>query len=242
VPDTVALLSSWDKSISLEENLRLARQGNILGKASRSRVQDILKIFHQRYLGDPSVGGALVTLARGGLGTEELIPALYFFSARADRLLHDAVTNIVEPMSQAGQNEVSVDGVSSVISRWVDEGKTFGHWSPATVRRAAEGILTTLRDFGILRGLRRKTISSVYLPPKAFAFIAYELSRHRGSGEQLLHDPEWRLFLLSTVATEKLFLECHQRKLLEYYAIGRVVRIEFGAPTLEEYADGLIER
>src|SRR5207302_11415919 len=40
--DTKALLTHWDDSRSVAENLARARQENLFGKASRSRVEEIL--------------------------------------------------------------------------------------------------------------------------------------------------------------------------------------------------------
>ncbi len=38
-----------------QDNLERLRRENLLGKASRSRVEDILSIFRQRYLSEESV-------------------------------------------------------------------------------------------------------------------------------------------------------------------------------------------
>ena len=48
--DTKTLLAHWDETRSVSENLDRFRRENIFGKASRSRVEDILAIFRQRYL------------------------------------------------------------------------------------------------------------------------------------------------------------------------------------------------
>lgn len=240
--DTKMLLSYWDESLSTEENLHGAYSENIFGKASRSRVKDILAILRQRYFKDPSVSRALVTFVREGLPAEVLHPILYFYALQSDRLLHDVVTEIIGPMRERGETAVHIDYITEVLSGWVREGKTSGDWAPNTTRRVAGGVLCTLRDFGILQGLKKKTICPIYLPLRAFAFTAFELHRRQASGHRLLHDPEWKIFFLSTQAVERFFVEGHQEKLLEYYAAGSVVRIEFAAKTLEEYAYALTQR
>ena len=47
--DTKTLLSHWDVAATGAENLDRIRRENVFGKASRSRVEDILAIFRQRY-------------------------------------------------------------------------------------------------------------------------------------------------------------------------------------------------
>jgi hypothetical protein len=45
-------------------NLDWLRRENVLGKASRSKVEDILAVFRQRFVGEESVIKALVVLTR----------------------------------------------------------------------------------------------------------------------------------------------------------------------------------
>src|SRR6266545_7822678 len=61
--DTKTLLSHWDVRVSIRENLDRMRRENVFGKASRSRVKNILAIFRQRYLREESVTTALVVMA-----------------------------------------------------------------------------------------------------------------------------------------------------------------------------------
>src|SRR5579864_6213584 len=64
IADTKTLLSHWDVGASVGENISRVQQDNVFGKASRSRVEDILAIFRKRYLTEESVTKALVTLVR----------------------------------------------------------------------------------------------------------------------------------------------------------------------------------
>src|SRR5450755_3444348 len=72
IGDTKTLLSHWDVDASVEENISRVRRDNVFGKASRSRVEDILAIFRQRYLTEKSVRRALVILVKGRFPTAAL--------------------------------------------------------------------------------------------------------------------------------------------------------------------------
>jgi hypothetical protein len=90
--DTKTLLAHWDVATSAKENIARLRRENVFGKASRSRVEDILAIFRQRFLTEESVTKAFVALVREKFPAPSLDRILYYFAARADRLLHDVVT------------------------------------------------------------------------------------------------------------------------------------------------------
>ncbi len=234
--DTKMLLAHWDEGVDVATNLDRMRQDNVLGKASRSRVADILAIFRQRYLTDDEVLRALVVLAKGGMPAESLDRILYFQALRSDALLHDVVVDVLGGLVSRGQQDIFTPQVQDWVHRQVIEGKTERPWGEETTERVAQGAMATLRDFGVLQGAVNKRLAPVYLPVPAFAFIAYMLHQRERSGDRLLHDPEWRVFFLTPQAVERFFLEAHQERLLSYHAAGQVIRIEFPAPSLEEYA------
>jgi len=233
--DTKTFLTQWDPDLNIPSNLQRFRQENVFGKASRSRVEDILTIFRQRYLAIPSVTRALVTLAKGRLPAESLDRILYYFAAQADDLLHDVVTEVVWERYAEGKSEITVDALQTALNNWVTEGKTVAAWGTATTLRVAQGLMSTLRDFGVLHGKVKKQIAPVFLPIQAFAFIAFYLKEYQPA-QKLVDHPEWRLFFLSAHTVEQNFMEAHQHKLLEYYAAGTITRVTFPSETIEEYA------
>jgi hypothetical protein len=242
IGDTKTLLSHWDVDASVEQNINRVQRHNVFGKASRSRVEDILAIFRQRYLTERSVTRALVALVRGKFPTAALEHLLYFHSARADQLLHDAVTEILVPLHARGLVDINVQNFQRSLTKWVDEGKTTGHWSEPTIIRISQGLLSALRDFGVLQGAANKKIAPAYFPIESFAYVVFYLKQSQPSGAKLIELPDWKLFFLQREGVERFLFEAHQRDLLEYHVAGSVTRLTFPAKTLEEYANVLAQR
>ena len=242
IGDTKTLLSHWDVGASVDENISRVRRDNVFGKASRSRVEDILAIFRHRYLTEQSVTKALVTLVQKRFPTAALEWLFYFHSARADRLLYDVVTEILVPLHARGWVDINVHAFQQSLAKWVNEGKTTGHWSEPTITRIAQGLLSALRDFGVLQGAVNKKIAPAFLPTESFAYVMFYLKQHQPSGVKLIELPDWKLFFLSREGVERFLFEAHQRSLLEYHVAGSVTRLTFPAETLDEYANVLAQR
>ncbi len=240
--DTKTLLAHWDSGTTAGENLDRIRRENLFGKASRSRVEDILGIFRQRYLKEEPVARALVALVEHRFPAAALDRILYFHSAQSDPLLHDVVAEWLVPLQGRGISDIDVDELHRLLSRWVAEGKTTAGWSGETTQRVAQGLFATLRDFGVLQGAVRKRIAPAYLPVSAFAYVMFYLKQHQPSGARLIEHPDWRLFFLPREGVERFLFEAHQCGLLEYHAAGSVTRLSFPAASLEEYAHVLAER
>lgn len=239
--DTKALLSAWDPGLSVSENLQRIRRQNLLGKTSRSRAEDILAIFRQRYLAEETVARALATIVRHRSNGNILDRILYFHAVRADSLLRDVVIELLVPHRSRGTMQIDVREIEASLRKWVSEGKTSGNWGDSTILRVTQGVLSTLRDFGVLQGAVKKRIAPAYLSLQAFAYIAFYLKQHQPSGAKLLALVDWKLFFLSREGVERFLLEAHQNELLEYHVAGSVTRLTFPATTLEEYANVLTQ-
>jgi hypothetical protein len=243
--DTRTLFSYWNPAQTRTENLTRLRSENVFGKASRSRVEDVLAIFRQRYLGEPGLANALATLVQANAPASVLTPIFYFHAAQSDALLHDIVTDLLAGLQWQGRSEVSAEQVIAFLVAQVRAGRTVGPWSQPTVERVAQGLLSALRDFGVLSGAvnsPKKQLAPMYLPVEAFAYIAFLLDRRLRSGDRVLSSDEWQLFFLSPQLTERFLVEADLHRLLTYNAAGRVVRIDFPTDSIEEYARALAQR
>lgn len=241
LPDTKALLSAWDPGLSVSENLHRIRHQNLLGKTSRSRAEDILAIFRQRYLGENNVVRALARLIKNQCNGNTLERILYFHAVRADSLLYDVVIELLVPQWSRGTMDIDVREIELALRKWVEEGKTSGAWSDYTIRRVTQGVLSTLRDFGVLQGAVNKRIAPAYLSVQAFSYIAFYLKQHQPSGTRLLDLVDWKMFFLPREGVERFLLEAHQHGLLEYHVAGSVTRLTFPVSSLEEYANVLTQ-
>src|SRR4029453_17806064 len=113
----------------VQDKMQRIRRENVFGKGSRSRVEDVLAIFRQRFLTDAAVTRALVVLVREKLPAAALDRILYFHAAVASRLLQDLVTEVLVPLQSRGISDIDVTEIQKPLKQWVDEGKTSGPWS-----------------------------------------------------------------------------------------------------------------
>jgi len=240
--ETKTLLSIWNESASIKANIVRFQHENILGKASRSRANDILTAFRQRYLVDERVMQSLILLIKGRYPADSINQILYFHTAMSDPLIHDFASDMLWSKYHRGLQEVSVDETREWIKKTISSGRTKEPWSEYTIRRSARGLTSALRDFGILRGLRNKRLAPIYVSIGAFCYIAFYLHSIGHYGKSLLESPEWRLFLLDPQDVEQHLIDAHQVHLLEYRAAGSVIRIDFPVGTMEDYCRVILER
>jgi hypothetical protein len=154
--------------------------------------------------------------------------------------LRDIVIEVLYQRHRAGYTDLPIEVVLRAVRAWVAEGKTTTPWGDKTILRVAQNSMAALRDFGVLQGAVNKRLTPIYLPTPSFTLIALWLQQRERSGHLVLQSDDWRLFFLPVEGVERFFIEAHQEHLLTYHAAGSVIRIEFPANDLTEYAHVLL--
>ena len=227
--------TKWQIDMTLLENL--------LGKYTRSRVKDIVfQVFLPRFVnGSPRSAWKIVReLEDRNVPIEILRPVYYWITARNERLIYDFVCEELLFRNERQEQRVTTSDVIAWLKpRLTACGKT---WSEAVTTRVAQGILATLRDFGILEGAVKKRIASVYIPVESFAYIAFAIWREGTTGVNLVDYRDWKLFLFSSEVVERMFLDADRHGLLRYQAAGGIVRIDFSFHSFKEMANAIVAR
>lgn len=242
IDDTILLLSSYDPSKSLSDNVSFVWEENTLAKSSRSRLKDVLRILKERYLIDPDLALALHQFVTMRISHEILYPILFFLTARSDPLIHDLFIDFVYERKRIGVAFISSGEVEQAIQQYVQDGKTTTRWSSQTTIRAAQHFLALLRDFGILEGKVKKQFSPFLIPNESFSFISFYLHKQGLTGQRLVTTDEWKLLFLEKNLVERFYVDCEQDRLLMYNAAWPVIRIDYPKQTLAEYTDVIISR
>jgi hypothetical protein len=240
IAETKRFLLGWDDALDFDSNMRRAVQENTLAKGTREQTQAVMYAVRHHYFADPNVAKGLVRLARAPGHGESLERVLYYLAAKAEPLIADAVIEYVQPRYASGFTEVTTDDMWQQVREWIAEGRTHVPWNDETAERVAFGILSTLRDFGVLSGTKRKQITPPFVPNEAFALLAYLIHRKTRSGEKTIAHDDWKLFFLDRSTVERFLVETHQLHYLTYAAAGNVIRIDFPGRSFEEEVDVVV--
>lgn len=236
------LVRSWQNG-SVQEQIDVIVTQNLLGKQSRARARETLRrAFLPRFVtGRPREAWEIVReLEDQNLPLESLRPVYYWITARNESLLYDFVREELLPRSKRQEQRITTKEVFDWIRTRLALCKKA--WSEAVTTKVAQGILATLRDFGVLEGATNKRISPVYVPVEAFTYISFAIEKEGITGAGLVNHQDWSLFLFSPRVVEHMFLEADRNKLLRYHAAGKIMRVDFPADSYKEMAHVIASR
>jgi len=229
--ETRRLVDVWNGDA--EETLCRIRSSETFGK-TQARKKDILVVLRRRFLDAGSeIPDALKRLANDPTAFRQ---ACYYEAARTDGLLSAFATELLYPWYRQGHRDLSTADVVG----WLGADPRSRVWHPRTRERVARGLLSTLRDFGLLEGAvrgRRKRICVPHLSLRAFGYIALRERPRRPSDRALLQAPVWRWFLLDEQEVRKLFLDADRVGVLRFSEAGRLLRVDWLVRDLREAVD-----
>lgn len=228
--DTRRFLEAWDPREGLQENLDRIGSIGALGK-TRMRQGEVLEVLRHRFAEPgPEVPRTLRELVEDPRAFRE---ACYYEAARADPLLATFAEEALFAWYEEGRREVRFGDVLE----WFAVDNRVPRWNEETRARVARGLLSALRDFGILEGSsrgRRKSLVPPHLTLRGFAYVALRERGHQPSDRALLEAPVWRRYLLQPEVVRRSFHEADRSGILRFAEAGSIIRIDWFIKDLEE--------
>lgn len=233
--DTRRFVEVWDDDAPVESNLDRIVTENLLGHPSRKRSADVVKYgLKRRFIdGAPGCIPALRALLPRPVVFRE---ACYYETARVEDLLGTFAEGPLFDWYQEGRLGVTTAEVEPWLRQLTAVGQ-LPEWSEQVVSRAAQGLLSTLRDFGVLTGAvraQRKEFASPTLSNAGFAYVAFREREQGASGRALLEGSIWRRWLLDDRWVDDLFTQADRLGVLHYARAGSAVRIDWRVGDLAE--------
>lgn len=224
-------VETWDDDIPAGENLEHFRTRNLLGKRSRARAEDTLAILRQRLVAD---GQATIPPLRTlVVRANAFRDAVYFEAARNDDLLGHVAGTVLYDLRDRGWAKVTVDDVEQAL---LDDppASIVTEWSSSTRTRVIHGLLSALRDFGVLEGKAVKHIATPHISFGGFIYVVGRLRHQELSAPEIVTHQAWRWWLLDDRQVRAHFLEADREGILRFSEAGSTVRIDWLVDGLEE--------
>ncbi len=204
IEETRRFLLDFARVRDIEETRQALVNGGLpqRSRATRVTIVEIVQIRLTRWHPPAWVLDDLITFAQDS-HQAELQAALLLHTARQDTLFYDIIQQVVVPHWFAGEREL----IRADIQRFLDEVQSTHHevdgWSHSTREKLSGNVLTTLRDFGLLRGTATKQIVEPIVPPVVVQHLIRLLQAEGIPPEQIAYHPDWQIWLWDAARAQK---------------------------------------
>ncbi len=213
---------------------------DLLGKMTLLTRRSVWDSLHVRYLTEEDRTQVLARMVihAPDRQTERLL--LFYEMCRSSAILRDTTIHCVYHRYAEGYSGIDKGAIHGHFDSIAAEHPELEAWSPQTRDKVASNILTILRDFGLLEGLRQKQFTRVYVPLPAFVYVLYRLADDGlRTAQQLLACEDWRLFFLETTDVLGMLDEATTAHHCSFKHRGDVYSLDFHYPSLEACVEAL---
>jgi hypothetical protein len=173
---------------------------NIVHKNSFYSRENVWRIFDQRYLSCPSwVVQDIASSTSHGINSPDFLSLVYLYYTFRERMAFDIVTDLIWDNWKNKRTSLDSGAVQEYFISKENEVPTVKQWSETTVRKCAQSILASLRDFGILKGNVNKSIQRPSVALETAHHLLCILKAEGYDGNALITAKDWRLFLWNEV-------------------------------------------
>jgi hypothetical protein len=238
--ETYQIFMSWDLSKNVRENLDRVSQTNPIGAANAAWLREVTVTLSSRFR-SAEVIEPLALLAKGRLPLPEWRWFLLWQTQITDLLFSRFVVEWLFPHFEKGSHNMRAAQVAPFFRELIsDVAGEHREISDYGVIRGGRDLFRMSADFGLVEGKSSKNFAPNHVPEAPFMWALHDLYSRTPNAFKVIHDPAWRLFLLSPAAVEREIMDLHQFQKLEYQTAGSLSQLQLPFPDSLAYIRSLI--
>lgn len=246
ISEAILLLKAWQEGMSATALARKVTAEGLLPKATNYRTGDIVsRVFAPRYLGNgASAASHLKRLIELGVPADRLQQLFLIYTARANLILRDFITEVYWPHYNAGSRILQRQDALDFLQAGRTTGRMPNPWSDAIKIKVTRYLLSCLTDFKLTRDLPqgRREILPFVIHPVTTLYLAHEIHFAGLSDNAVLDHADWKLFGLDRRGILEEFQKIAASGHFIVQFSGDLLRIAWKHKTMEECLNGIAQR
>lgn len=235
IEETYTVFRDWDFNLSRQDNLHKVRDGNTIGAPSANWLRDVYKVLRRRF--DPNgKDKALVKLAKSNTSMDIWKPLLLWHMTRDEFLVRDFLSNWLFSEYKDGAFQIRAEDLYSYLKELHTNGLIENPWKDTTLKRVASGLLRIAADFGLMTGTTVREFTSYNMPEESFIYLLHAMYDLYGNGHDVIHSPDWRLYMMNTSEVEREIYRLHQFRQLRFEVAGSLIELSLPCESAVAFA------
>jgi hypothetical protein len=228
VKETFAVFQAIANGLPVENVRRAVLEGRLLFHRSYETRRSIWNHVNRRYFTfkDKWITMSLADASKEGMSSPNFLSLSYLYYVLRDRLTFRFVTGPLWELWKRQVTAIEKSDVVSFLSRESQENPIIDKWYDSTRMKLANNMLSALRDFGVLTGVRRKKIQSPTIAPETVFHLVSILTAENLKGQRVVDAPDWRMFLWDAADVARALNDLSFRGWIAFEKTGRTVILE----------------
>lgn len=199
INELFTLCQALSNGLAFNQLREEALNGRIFIKNSFETRRSIWNHLKRRYLflGDSWVIRDLVEASNQGIDSNDFLSLSYLYYVLRDNLTYRFITGPVWNKWTRKIVTIEREDVFRFFDKESERNPQINAWYESTKKKVANNTLSSLRDFRVLSGVRRKRIQHFNASSRTVLHLLSLLIYEGLKGENLIQSPDWHMFLWS---------------------------------------------
>jgi hypothetical protein len=228
IKEIYSVFQALSNGLPVEDLRQKILEGRLILHSSYETRRSIWNHINRRYFTFDSewIVQSLAEASGEGMNSPSFLSLAYLYYVLRDRLTFEFV---VGPLWDRWKKQtVTIDRADflSFLGRESVDNSIIDRWFDSTKKKLASNTLSALRDFGLLKGVRRKKIQRPTIAPETAFHLLSILMAEGLRGQSIIDAPDWRMFLWSEVDIAHALNDMSFRRWTRFEKAGRTVILE----------------
>ncbi len=246
IAETLDLLHLWQRGDDATRLTEKAVASGIFSRATARRARNlVMEMFAPRFLAQNGMPAERMKfLVERKFSTESLVQLFFLYTARAQAIFREFVTDVYWSRYSAHAPALSRDDAERFVRRALDTGRMRKRWSDSMIQRVSGYLLGCCADFGLLGkgGRSGRAIKHFAIRPDVAVYLAHDLHFAGLSDMAMATNSDWRLFGLDPQDVIKQLKSIARDGHFFIQATADVIQVSWKYRTMEDCLDALAQR
>jgi len=228
IKEVFSIFQAISDGLSIEDLRQTILEGRLLLHSSYETRRSIWNHVNRRYFvfNNKWIVQSLAEASKEGINSPHFLSLAYLFFVLRDRFVYRFVTGPLCELWKKQITSVERGDFLSFLESESQQNPIVDRWYDSTKKKLASNMLSALRDFGVLTGVRGKKIQRPTIVSETVFHLLTILMAEGLRGQAVVEAPDWRMFLWTEADVARALNELSLRRWIGFEKTGRTVILE----------------
>jgi hypothetical protein len=243
IPETKIILTELATGSTYEDIEKKVLLDNILDKRTLRSRKKVLSAIKLRFLSNPHIKlKPLIKFINSGISENSKNLIIYYHLCKSEKIVYDLTSKFLYEKFLDGRLGVSKNEALDFLNNQIGAHPELKKWTSITKERVIEHYLAIMKDFGFLKGSKKKEFNIDYVPLEVIMYVVFILLDEGKNVKQVLNSEDFKLFFINRDEIIRYLMDATRKGIVDFKYREGIYELNPRGKGLNEYVDEITRK